>query len=569
MAGMTEKQAESLDLVYSLEDKPPFGNALLSAVTHLLAIFVPMITPALIVGGALELPVEMTAYLVSMAMVASGVGTYLQVNRFGPVGSGMLSIQSVNFSFVTVMIALGTGMKEGGLTEDAMISTLLGVSFVGAFLVCFSAWLLPYLKKVITPALIVGGALELPVEMTAYLVSMAMVASGVGTYLQVNRFGPVGSGMLSIQSVNFSFVTVMIALGTGMKEGGLTEDVMISTLLGVSFVGAFLVCFSAWLLPYLKKVITPTVSGVVVMLIGLSLVHVGITDFGGGFGAKADGTFGSMENLGLASLVLLIVLVFNCLKNPLLRMSGIAVGLIVGYIVALFLGKVDFSALQNLPLITLPVPFKYGFAFDWHAFIVAGAIFLLSVFEAVGDLTATAMVSEQPIEGEEYTKRLRGGVLADGLVSVIATALGSLPLTTFAQNNGVIQMTGVASRHVGKYIAAILVLLGLFPVIGRAFTTIPSPVLGGAMVLMFGLIAIAGVRILVSHGIRRREAVIAATSVGLGLGVAFEPEVFKNLPVLFQNSISAGGIMAVLLNLVLPEDKTDKAVKVETDNLDH
>lgn len=308
MSGQLGKGADSPDLVYGLEDRPPFGNALLSAVTHLLAIFVPMITPALIVGGALELPVEMTAYLVSMAMVASGVGTYLQVNRFGPVGSGMLSIQSVNFSFVTVMIALGAGMKEGGLTKDAMISTLLGVSFVGAFLVCFSAWLLPYLKKVITP----------------------------------------------------------------------------------------------------------TVSGVVVMLIGLSLVHVGITDFGGGFGAKADGTFGSMENLGLASLVLLIVLVFNCMKNPLLRMSGIAVGLIAGYIVALFLGKVDFSALQNLPLITLPVPFKYGFAFDWHAFIVAGAIFLLSVFEAVGDLTATAMVSDRPIEGEEYTKRLRGGVLADG-----------------------------------------------------------------------------------------------------------------------------------------------------------
>ncbi|HEZ3876567.1 TPA: xanthine permease, partial [Neisseria meningitidis] len=151
MSGHMGKGADAPDLVYGLEDRPPFGNALLSAVTHLLAIFVPMITPALIVGGALELPVEMTAYLVSMAMVASGVGTYLQVNRFGPVGSGMLSIQSVNFSFVTVMIALGAGMKEGGLTKDAMISTLLGVSFVGAFLVCFSAWLLPYLKKVITP----------------------------------------------------------------------------------------------------------------------------------------------------------------------------------------------------------------------------------------------------------------------------------------------------------------------------------------------------------------------------------------------------------------------------------
>lgn len=454
MSSHPARTTDPSDLVYRLEDRPPLGNALLSAITHLLAIFVPMITPALIVGQALSLPVEMTAYLVSMAMVASGIGTWLQVNRFGPVGSGMLSIQSVNFSFVTVMIALGTAMKAEGLDEHAMLSALLGVSFVGAFLVCASAWLLPYLKRVITP----------------------------------------------------------------------------------------------------------TVSGVVVMLIGLSLIHVGITDFGGGFAAKANGSFGSMENLGLASLVLLIVLFFNCLKNPLLRMSGIAVGLIAGYVVALLMGKVDFSALKDLPVMTVPVPFKYGFAFDGHAFLVAGAIYLLSVFEAVGDLTATAMVSGQPIEGEDYTARLRGGVLADGLVSVIATALGSLPLTTFAQNNGVIQMTGVASRHVGKVIAVILVVLGLFPAIGRVFTTIPSPVLGGAMVLMFGLITMAGVRILMTNGIRRREAVIAATSVGLGLGVAFEPDVFKQLPVLFQNSISAGGIMAVVLNLLLPEDHTDRAV---------
>mgnify|MGYP003621537313 CR=1 FL=1 len=149
--------------------------------------------------------------------------------------------------------------------------------------------------------------------------------------------------------------------------------------------------------------------------------------------------------------------------------------------------------------------------------------------------------------------------MADGLVSVIATALGSLPLTTFAQNNGVIQMTGVASRHVGKFIAAILVLCGLF-IIGRAFTTIPHPVLGGAMVLMFGLIAIAGVRIIMTHGITRREAVIAATSVGIGLGVAFEPEVFKLLPEVFRNAIAAGGITAVVLNLILPHDKHDKTV---------
>ena len=454
MADADMKTAAEADLVYRLEDKPPFFNALVSAVTHLLAIFVPMVTPALIVGGALQLPVEMTAYLVSMAMVASGIGTFLQVNRFGPVGSGMLSIQSVNFSFVGVMIALGTSMREGGLDENAMLSTLLGVSFAGAFLVCAAAWVLPYLKRVITS----------------------------------------------------------------------------------------------------------TVSGVVVLLIGLSLIHIGIIDFGGGFGTKGSEAFGSWQNIGLAAFVLVVVLLFNCMRNPFLRMSGIAVGLIAGYIGALLMGMVDFSALKDVPLVTVPTPFKFGFAFDWTAFVVAGTIYLLSVFEAVGDLTATAMVSGQPYEGDEFGRRLRGGVFADGLVSVIATALGSLPLTTFAQNNGVIQMTGVASRHVGKFIAAILVLAGMFPIVGRLFTTIPSPVLGGAMVLMFGLIAIAGVRIIMTHGINRREAVSAATAVGIGLGVAFEPEVFKVLPEVFRNAIAAGGITAVVLNLILPRDKQDASV---------
>ena len=296
------------------------------------------------------------------------------------------------------------------------------------------------------------------------------------------------------------------------------------------------------------------------LLIGLSLIDIGITDFGGGFGAKGTAAFGSLQNIGLASLVLIVVLIFNCMRNPFLRMSGIAVGLIAGYIVALTLGMVDFSPLKDVDFFTIPMPFKYGFAFDWSAFWVAAIIYLLSVFEAVGDLTATAMVSGQPYEGEAFRQRLRGGVFADGLVSVIATALGSLPLTTFAQNNGVIQMTGVASRHVGKFIAAILVLFGLFPIVGRIFTTIPSPVLGGAMVLMFGLIAIAGVRIIMTHGINRREAVIAATAVGVGLGVAFEPEVFKMLPEVFRNAIAAGGITAVVLNLILPRDEQDKSI---------
>ncbi|EKR9420200.1 xanthine/proton symporter XanQ, partial [Escherichia coli] len=364
------------------------------------------------------------------------------------------------------------------------------------------------------------------------------------------------SGLLSIQSVNFSFVTVMIALGSSMKSDGFHEELIMSSLLGVSFVGAFLVVGSSFILPYLRRVITPTVSGIVVLMIGLSLIKVGIIDFGGGFAAKSSGTFGNYEHLGVGLLVLIVVIGFNCCRSPLLRMGGIAIGLCVGYIASLCLGMVDFSSMRNLPLITIPHPFKYGFSFSFHQFLVVGTIYLLSVLEAVGDITATAMVSRRPIQGEEYQSRLKGGVLADGLVSVIASAVGSLPLTTFAQNNGVIQMTGVASRYVGRTIAVMLVILGLFPMIGGFFTTIPSAVLGGAMTLMFSMIAIAGIRIIITNGLKRRETLIVATSLGLGLGVSYDPEIFKILPasiyVLVENPICAGGLTAILLNIILP-----------------
>ncbi|HBN3210020.1 TPA: xanthine/proton symporter XanQ, partial [Escherichia coli O25b:H4-ST131] len=379
---------------------------------------------------------------------------------------------------------------------------------------------------------------------------------GIGTWLQVNRYGIVGSGLLSIQSVNFSFVTVMIALGSSMKSDGFHEELIMSSLLGVSFVGAFLVVGSSFILPYLRRVITPTVSGIVVLMIGLSLIKVGIIDFGGGFAAKSSGTFGNYEHLGVGLLVLIVVIGFNCCRSPLLRMGGIAIGLCVGYIASLCLGMVDFSSMRNLPLITIPHPFKYGFSFSFHQFLVVGTIYLLSVLEAVGDITATAMVSRRPIQGEEYQSRLKGGVLADGLVSVIASAVGSLPLTTFAQNNGVIQMTGVASRYVGRTIAVMLVILGLFPMIGGFFTTIPSAVLGGAMTLMFSMIAIAGIRIIITNGLKRRETLIVATSLGLGLGISYDPEIFKILPasiyVLVENPICAGGLTAILLNIILP-----------------
>lgn len=416
------------------------------------------------------------------------------------------------------------------------------------------------LVPMVAPALIVGSALGLSADSTAYMVSMAMVASGIGTWLQVNRYGRVGSGLLSIQSVNFSFVTVMIALGSAMRQDGLHEELILSTLLGVSFVGAFLVIAASFVLPYLRQIISPTVSGIVVLMIGLSLIKIGIVDFAGGFAAMSNNTFGSWQNLGLGLLVLVVVIAISCSRRPILRMSSIVIGMLVGYLAALVMGIVDFSSLHNKPLVSIPVPFKYGFHFDLQAFWVAGIIYLLSTLEAVGDITATAIVSHCDIKDDSFSSRLAGGVLTDGLVSVIATAMGSLPLTTFAQNNGVIQMTGVASRHVGKFIAIILIIMGLFPLVGCFFTTIPAAVMGGATLLMFAVISLAGIRIILSnpHGLSRRETLIVAASMGLGLGIAYEPNVFHIMPtsvsMLMENPISISGIIAIIMNICLPRE---------------
>lgn len=416
--------------------------------------------------------------------------------------------------------------------------------------------LLAIFVPMVTPALIVSAAMGLSPESTAYLVSMAMIASGAGTWIQVHRYGLVGSGLLSIQSVNFSFVTVMATLGTDMKAEGLSEDMILSSLMGVSFMGAFLVVGSAFILPYLRHIITPTVSGIVVLMIGFSLIQVGIMDFGGGIAARENGEFGDLTHIGLASLVMLVVVACNSLRFPYLRMCGIAVGILTGYLVAALSGLVDFSVLHHLPPFTVPQFFKFGFSFNFQHFIVVGVIYLLSVLEAVGDITATAMVSCQSIDDEKFRQRLKGGVLADGLVSVLATALGSLPLTTFSQNNGVIQMTGVASRYVGHVIAILLLLLGLFPATGYVFTTIPASVLGGAMILMFSTIVMAGIRIIVAGGLNRRESMIIISSLGLGLGVSYEPSLFAAFPIslvaLTANPVCVGGLTAIILNLLIP-----------------
>ena len=403
---------------------------------------------------------------------------------------------------------------------------------------------------IITPTLVLSGPLELDVETTTYLVSMALFVSGIATFIQAKKIGPIGSGLLSIQGTSFAFLGPIIAAGIvgGKGEAGL------ALIFGLCLAGSFIEMILSRFIHLAQKIITPLVTGTVVTLIGLSLIQVGINDIGGGVGAE---NFGSLQNIALAALVLITVIVLNRSRNQYLRMGAILIAMAVGYIVSIILGIVDFSSLSNLPVVNVPIPFRYGLSFDIFTFIPIALIYLITMIESTGDLTATSLVSGEPIEGDLYMERIKGGILGDGVNSFIAALFNTFPNTTFSQNNGVIQMTGVGSRYVGYFVAGMLVLLGLFPIVGGVVNVIPRPVLGGATIVMFGTIAAAGIKIISTATIDRRAMMILALSFGLGLGVHSVPEILNNLPDMIRpifGPITTGGLTALVANLILPEE---------------
>jgi xanthine permease XanP len=421
---------------------------------------------------------------------------------------------------------------------------------------------------IITPTLIIGGVLGLGAEIP-YLISMALIVSGVGTFIQARKFGPVGSGLVAIQGTSFAFLSAILAAGFIAKGKGGGPDEILALIFGVCFFGAFIEIFLSQFLHKLKVFVTPLVTGIVITTIGFYLIKVGMTDLAGGFKA-AD--FGSFENLGLGLGVLVVIVILNQSKQIYLRSGAIFFGLLAGFVAAYFMGKVDFSKMASMDYFALPIPFKYGFSFDLAAFIPVALIYLITVIESAGDLTATSMVSKQPISGPLYQSRIKGGVLSDGINSLIAATFNTFPNTTFSQNNGVIQLTGMASRYVAFWAAGILVILGLFPVIGGVFMQLPKPVLGGATLVMFGTVAAAGIRILATLDLDRRTMLIMAVSFGLGLGVAMVPDVLKEMPKTIQNifgsAITTSGLTAILLNLCLPHNMGEsKPAALSTDEI--
>lgn len=413
--------------------------------------------------------------------------------------------------------------------------------------------LLAIFVAIITPPLIISSALRLDIQTTGFLVSMSLFVSGIATFIQSHSIGFIGTGLLCIQGTSFSFISPIISAGMlGMVNGKMNVELGLSYIFGGCLVASAVEMIVSRLLPYARKVITPLVSGIVVTLIGLCLIKAGITSCGGGQAAMDNGTFGSLSNLGVALLVLITIIFFNRSNNRFLRMGSIVLGLLAGCAVAYAIGMIHLSDLQAGSALNIPMPFKYGLRFDVGTIIGLGLIYLVTAVEAFGDITANSLISGEPVDGPVFMKRAQGGILADGFNSMLAAVFNSFPNSIFAQNNGMIQLTGVASRYVGYFIAVALFILGLFPVVGEVFSLIPDCVLGGATLLMFGTVAAAGVRIIASTKIDRKAVLVLAISFSLGMSVELVPNILSQMPdvvkSIFSSGITTGGLAAMVAN---------------------
>ena len=414
----------------------------------------------------------------------------------------------------------------------------------------------------VTPSIIIGRALGLDAASTSYLIGMTLFVAGVATFIQAKRIGPVGSGLLSIQGPSFAFLAPILSIITAASATGQAPTEILALILGLGFFGSFIQMILSRFLQFAQKIFPPIVTGTAVTLIGLTLIKIGMHDMAGGDVAREAGDYGSLKYWSISLPVFFIVAACSANSNRYLRMGSVIIGLLFGFIISILMGMADFSQLSNLPAFNIPIPFRFGLDFNLSAFIPFAIIYFATSLEVIGDITATSMVTGEPIRGSLYIKRLKGGLLGDGVNSFIASCCSTLPTVTLSQNNGIIQLTGVGSRYVGYFVAVFLAILGLFPIIGGILTAIPAPVFGAAIMLMFGTVAVAGFNILQEVEMTNRSFVIVAASLATGLGVTFIPDALVGFPdqlrSILESGISTGSICALILNLVLPGETVEE-----------
>lgn len=397
----------------------------------------------------------------------------------------------------------------------------------------------------IAPILIVSGACGLTAQDTARLIQTAMIIAGIGTLIQLFPIWRIGSRLPVVMGISFTFVSVFCYVGP--KYG-------YSAVIGAILIGGLVEAILGLFAKYWRRIITPLVAACVVTSIGFSLLSVGANSFAGGTGS-AD--FGSWQNWLLGGVTLLACILFNLFAKGHLKQLSVLFGLIVGYILALCLGKVDFSALQDVSIVSLPQILPYKPTFNLNAIISVIMIFLVSATETIGD---TSALTSTVLSREASDKEISGSLACDGLVSSLSACFGCLPITSFSQNIGLIAMTKVVNRFCIATGAIIMIIAGIFPAVGAVLATLPEAVLGGCTIMMFGTIVVSGLQMLSNCGFSQRNITIAALSLAIGLGFTQAPEMFAIFPdivktVFGENCVAVVFLVSIILDLVIPKEK--------------
>ena len=410
----------------------------------------------------------------------------------------------------------------------------------------------------VTPALIVAGATGLGSSDTTLLVQASFLIAGIATLMQVYPMWRIGSGLPMVIGVSFTYVPTLIAIG--MSYG-------IEAIFGAQLVGGFVaILFGAFLKP-MRKLFPPLVAGTVVFTIGLSLYPTAIKYMAGGAGTS---DFGAPINWIIAMVTLSVVLFCNHFTKGYVKLASILVGIVVGYIFSIVLGKVDFTAISSARWIQVPTPMHYGMKFIPSAIISMVIIYIVNSVQAVGDYSAT---TEGALSREPNDIELSGGIMANGVASIIGAFFGGSPTATYSQNVGIVAMTKVVSKYIIMLASVFMLVAGFIPKLGALITTIPQSVLGGATIIVFGMITMTGIKVIIKDELSGRNTSIVGLSVALGMGItqvsgsldafpSWVNMVFGSSPVVITT------ITVILLNLILPKhtiaDEENERSKIES-----
>ena len=400
----------------------------------------------------------------------------------------------------------------------------------------------------VTPSIIVAGAAGLAFGSAEqiYLIQMAMLFAGVATIFQTVGFGPVGARMPIMQGTSFAFVGVL---------AGISATQGLGVALTACIIGGLIHFALGSVIGRIRFLFPPLVTGLVILAIGLYLIPVGIKYAAGGaadFQMAAE-SFGSLKHWTVALTVIIVALLFKFKTSGALSNAAILIGLLAGYAAAAMLGMVSMAGFQKASWVTSIQVLPYGFEFSLGAVIAVTLVSIVSAVETVGDASATAKAGA----GRDATDaEIAGATYADGLGTAVAGVFGGLPNTSFSQNVGIVGMTGVMSRHVVTIAGVIMVICGLLPKIGALIASMPLPVLGGGVIVMFGMVAAAGMNVLSEVKMTRRNMVIIAISLTAGLGLNLVPTAVQYLPGIWKtlatSAVSPTAFLAIVLNQILP-----------------